>query len=114
MKLTKEIRIALVAIVGILVMYFGINFLKGINLFSTNNTYYMTFDDIQGMGAYSLSMPMATRWVPWISWISTIPERVPSRSRWISTRILRIPAGSTAEISKDIMGNLQVESPACQ
>ena len=31
MKLTKEIRIALVAIVGILVMYFGINFLKGIN-----------------------------------------------------------------------------------
>ena len=46
MKLTKEIRIALVAIVGILVMYFGINFLKGINLFSTNNTYYMTFDSI--------------------------------------------------------------------
>ena len=51
MKLTKEIRIALVAVVGILVMYFGINFLKGINLFSTNNTYYMTFDDIQGLGA---------------------------------------------------------------
>ena len=44
MKLTKEIRIALVAVVGILVMYFGINFLKGINLFSTNNTYYMTLD----------------------------------------------------------------------
>ena len=87
MKLTKEIRIALVAIVGILVMYFGINFLKGINLFSTNNTYYMTFDDIQGMGASTLSMPMATRWVPWISWISTIQERVPSRSRWISIRI---------------------------
>ena len=43
MKLTKEIKIALVAIVGILIMYFGINFLKGINLFSTNNAYYMTF-----------------------------------------------------------------------
>ena len=51
MKLTKEIKIALVAIVGILVMYFGINFLKGMNLFSTNNAYYMTFDDIQGLGA---------------------------------------------------------------
>ena len=35
MKLTKEIKIALVAIVGILIMYFGINFLKGMNLFST-------------------------------------------------------------------------------
>lgn len=50
MKLTKEIKIALVAIVGILVMYFGINFLKGMNLFSTNNTYFITFDDIQGLG----------------------------------------------------------------
>ena len=46
MKLTKEIKIALVAIVGILIMYFGINFLKGMNLFSTNNAYYMTFDEI--------------------------------------------------------------------
>ena len=44
MKLTKEIKIALVAVVGILIMYFGINFLKGINLFSANNAYYMTFD----------------------------------------------------------------------
>ena len=51
MKLTKEIKIALVAVVGILIMYFGINFLKGINLFSTNNAYYMTFDNIQGLGA---------------------------------------------------------------
>ena len=51
MKLTKEIKIALVAVLGILIMYFGINFLKGINLFSTNNTYYMTFEDIQGLGA---------------------------------------------------------------
>ena len=40
MKITKEIKIALVAIVGILIMYFGINFLKGINLFSSNNYYY--------------------------------------------------------------------------
>ena len=47
MKITKEIRIALVAIVGILIMYFGINFLKGINLFSSNNYYYMTFSDIR-------------------------------------------------------------------
>lgn len=51
MKITKEIKIALVAIVGILIMYFGINFLKGINLFSSNNYYYMTFSDIQGLGA---------------------------------------------------------------
>lgn len=75
MKLTKEIRIALVAIVGILVMYFGINFLKGINLFSTNNTYYMTFDDIQGMGASTPIYADGYKVASWISWISTIQER---------------------------------------
>ena len=30
--MSKEIKIALVAVVGILIMYFGINFLKGIYL----------------------------------------------------------------------------------
>ena len=34
MKMSKEIKIALVAVVGILIMYFGINFLKSINLIS--------------------------------------------------------------------------------
>ena len=48
MKMSKEIKIALVAVVGILIMYFGINFLKGINLFSSHNYYYITFNDIQG------------------------------------------------------------------
>ena len=108
MKLTKEIRIALVAIVGILVMYFGINFLKGINLFSTNNTYYMTFDDIQGMGA---STPIYADGYK----VGTVDQldfdysgKGPIKVKVDINKDLRIPAGSTAEISKDIMGNLQV------
>ena len=42
---TKEIKIALVAIVGIVVLFFGMNFLKGVNLFSSGNTYYITFNN---------------------------------------------------------------------
>lgn len=108
MKLTKEIRIALVAIVGILVMYFGINFLKGINLFSTNNTYYMTFDDIQGMGA---STPIYADGYK----VGTVDQldfdysgKGPIKVKVDIVKDLRIPAGSTAEIAKDLMGNLQV------
>lgn len=48
MKLTKEIKIALVAIVGILVLFFGLEFLKGMSLFSNDNTYYVSFKDISG------------------------------------------------------------------
>ena len=36
-KFSKEIKIALVAIVGIIVLFFGLQFLKGLNIFSSAN-----------------------------------------------------------------------------
>lgn len=51
MKLTNEIKIALVAIVGILVLFFGLNFLKGMSLFSSDTTYYVAFKDISGLSS---------------------------------------------------------------
>ena len=108
MKLTKEIKIALVAIVGILVMYFGINFLKGMNLFSTNNAYYMTFDDIQGLGAstpiYADGYKVGT--VDGLEY--DYKENGPIKVKVDINNDLRIPQGSKAEIVKDLMGNLQV------
>ena len=108
MKLTKEIKIALVAIVGILIMYFGINFLKGMNLFSTNNAYYMTFDDIQGLGAstpiYADGYKVGT--VDGLEY--DYKENGPIKVKVDINKDLRIPKGSKAEIVKDLMGNLQV------
>lgn len=108
MKLTKEIKIALVAIFGILIMYFGINFLKGMNLFSTNNAYYMTFDDIQGLGAstpiyadgYKVGIVDGLEY--------DYKENGPIKVKVDIIKDLRIPQGSKAEIVKDLMGNLQV------
>ena len=108
MKLTKEIKIALVAIVGILIMYFGINFLKGMNLFSTNNAYYMTFDDIQGLGAstpiyadgYKVGIVDGLEY--------DYKENGPIKVKVDIIKDLRIPQGSKAEIVKDLMGTLQV------
>ena len=108
MKITKEIKIALVAIVGILIMYFGINFLKGINLFSTNNYYYMTFDDIQGLGAstpiYADGYKVGTVDAVEFNYNQSGPIKVKADI----DQSLRIPKGSQAEIVKDLMGNLQV------
>ena len=108
MKISKEIKIALVAIVGILIMYFGINFLKGINLFSSNDYYYITFDDIQGLGA---STPIYADGYK----VGTVDDvefdygqSGPIKVKADINKELRIPAGSQAEIEKDLMGNLQV------
>lgn len=108
MKISKEIKIALVAIAGILIMYFGINFLKGINLFSTNNYYYLTFDDIQGLGAstpiYADGYKVGTVDAVDFDYEQSGPIKVKADI----VKDLRIPKGSQAEIVKDLMGNLQV------
>ena len=108
MKITREIKIALVAIVGILIMYFGINFLKGINLFSSNNYYYMTFSDIQGLGAstpiYADGYKVGTVDAVDFDYTQSGPIKVKADI----DKNLRIPKGSQAEIVKDLMGNLQV------
>lgn len=89
-------------------MYFGINFLKGMNLFSTNNAYYMTFDDIQGLGAstpiYADGYKVGT--VDGLEY--DYKENGPIKVKVDINKDLRIPQGSKAEIVKDLMGNLQV------
>ena len=50
---SKEVKIALVAICGLVILFFGMNFLKGLNLFSTSNTYIISFKDISGLSASS-------------------------------------------------------------
>lgn len=101
-------KIALVAVVGILVMYFGINFLKGIDLVSTANTYYITFADVQGLGA---STPIYADGYK----VGTVDDVAfdyegagPIKVKADISKELRIPAGSQAEIEKDLMGNIQV------
>ncbi len=106
--MSKEIKIALVAVVGILVMYFGINFLKGVSLLASDNYYYITFKDIQGLGAsspiYADGYKVGTVDAIEFDYGQIEPIKVKANI----DKNLRIPAGSKAEIEKDLMGNLKV------
>ena len=53
MKFTKEIRIALTAIVGIVVLFYGLQFLKGLTVFANDDSYYVTFSDVSGLSSSS-------------------------------------------------------------
>lgn len=44
---TKEAKIGLVSIVSLALLYIGINYLKGINLFQPVNHYYVTFSNVK-------------------------------------------------------------------
>lgn len=49
MKYKKEFVIGLTVVVAIALLLFGIQFLKGINAFSSNRTFYAAYDNIQGL-----------------------------------------------------------------
>lgn len=44
MKISKEVKTAVLVLLGIILFIFGYNYLKGINLFEPDNTYYTEFD----------------------------------------------------------------------
>lgn len=105
---TKEVRIALVAIVGIVILFFGLNFLKGLNVFDSDDNYYLTFDDLQGMG---VATPVYADGYK-VGAVKSIDYNYggdgPIRVKVGVDPDMRIPKGSTAEIAKDLMGNIQV------
>ena len=49
MKLSKEIKVALLAIAAIVILFFGVRFLKGSELLSSTNTFYVVYDNIDGL-----------------------------------------------------------------
>lgn len=51
MKYSREFKVGVLAIVCLGILYFGFNFLKGINIFSPTKVYVGTFDRINGLTA---------------------------------------------------------------
>lgn len=52
-KFTKEAKIGLVTLLSLVLLYIGINYLKGINLFKPVNHYYVTFDNVKDLSVSS-------------------------------------------------------------
>lgn len=46
---SREIKVGIMAIVSIFILYFGLNFLKGIDIFKPVNEYYAKYENIGGL-----------------------------------------------------------------
>jgi len=105
---TKEVKIALVAIVGIVVLFFGLHFLKGMPVFSTDKVYYASFQNINGL---SSSNPIYADGYQVGNVKSIIYDYNKSGRVLVEFQVdndLRIPKGSSAEIVSDLMGNIKM------
>ena len=108
-KFSKEIQIALVAVAGILVLYFGLHFLKGMTLFSTDNRYFVKFQDVSGLSVASPIFANGYR----VGVVEEIDFDYNNTGQIVASigidKDMQVPKGSHAEIATDLMGNVKVQ-----
>lgn len=106
--LRKEVQIALVAIVAIVVLFFGMKFLKGLSLFSTDNIYYISFDNISGLSASSPVYANGFR----VGVVKDIVYNYERSDEILAVvgldKRLRMPVGTQAELESDMLGNIKI------
>ncbi len=49
--MSKEAKVGLLAAISLVVLYFGFHFLKGSDVFSRSNTYFVEYDNVDGLTA---------------------------------------------------------------
>lgn len=106
--MTKEIKIALVAILAIVLCFFGLNFLKGISLFSSEDSYYIEFENVSGLNN---STPIYANgyFVGAVKHINfDFDKKNVIRVEAGLDKKMRVPEGTVAEIESDLMGNVQL------
>ncbi len=108
MKLTKEIKIALASIVGIVVLFVGLQFLKGLTGFSNDNTIYVAFSDATGL---SVSSPVYANGYR-VGVVKALDYDYDPHGKIVAevglNKEMRVPRGSRAELASDLLGNIKI------
>lgn len=109
MKLiTKEVRIGIAGIVALCILVYGINYLKGINMFKPESYFYIKFRNVNGLAQSSPVFADGVRVgiVRDIYYDYSHPENVIVEVEVDNQ--LRIPKGSTAELVPELMGGVRM------
>lgn len=104
----KEITIGLCVVIALAVLYFGIEFLKGVNLFKPANYYTALYTDVAGL---QKSAPVTLNGLK-VGQVSAISYQYDNpghvKVEMSLDKNLRIPQGSKAVISQDLLGTASV------
>lgn len=106
--LKKELTIGALVIVALAVLFFGIDFLKGVNVFKAANYYYVEYTDVEGL---AISAPVNLNGfkvgqVREISYEYDNPGHV--KVELSLDKQLQLPKGTQAVLSADILGTATI------
>ena len=106
--ITKEVRIGIAGIVALFILVYGINYLKGINMFKPSSYFYVKFQNVNGLAKSSPVFADGVRVgiVRDIYYDYNQAENVIVEVE-LDTE-LRIPKGSSAELVSELMGGVRM------
>lgn len=105
---TKEVKIALTACAAIVLLFIGLNFLKGINVFTSTNTYYVKFSDVAGL---TVSTQVYANGYPVGNVRSIEYDYKKSGGAVVCIELddaMRVPAGTRSELQTELMGGVKM------
>lgn len=104
----KEVKIGLIGVLALLILYYGINYLKGINLFQSSNFYYVEYSNINGLAGsspvYANGYKIGT--VRQIEYNYQKPGNVTVMVE--VEKEMRVPKGSYGELVSEMLGTVKM------
>ena len=104
----KEVKIAIAVIISLAFLFWGIEYLKGINLFKPVNFYYVDFKNVDGV-TDSAPVTVNGYQVGQVREIIYDYDTGNLRVLLSMDKSLRIPLKSEAVITSDVLGTAQIE-----
>ncbi len=110
MKLSKEFKIGIIVTVALALLYWGVNFLKGKDIFSNERIFVAVYNDVAGL---EKTNPVTINGLR-VGQVRDMTFTVDGEARVVVQLVLKnqidIPANSTAKIiSSDLLGSKAVE-----
>lgn len=105
---TKEVKIGITTILALIIIYIGFIFLKGINLFSDTDVYYVKLNNISGLAPQSDVMVSGMK----IGSVRDIEYNQEERNIIVSIEVNKgfsIIEGSTASLAKEMLGSTKLD-----
>ena len=105
----KEVLIGLIVIIALAILFVGIDFLKGINIFKAANYYVATYENVEGL---AVSAPVSVNGykvglVREINYEYDNPGHV--KVEMSLEKNLKVPRGTQAVIKTDMLGTATIE-----
>lgn len=107
-KVSKEFKIGIAFLIAIFLLYYGISFLRGVNIFKASSEYMVVFDDVSGL-TISSPVTMNGYQVGLVSTMSLDPNKQGRIITYLNMdKGIKIPKGSKMYLDVSVLGSATI------